>query len=368
MIICAFDTLYLNANSLLFRGKHICFWIEEIFKNLDFYIPDKLEPKFDFLILFNFPKILHIKCKGIKEIIDFLQTQNWREGNIFSIKGLPFYAISSAAFKALNLSLKNGICFESKNINNVEIIELKEEFKVLDLVSDLREIEDLLVNYQIKKFINNGVIIEDFNNFYIDEGTEIGKGITISSGVVIKGKSKIGEKVVLFPNSYIENTVVGHGSVILPGCVLRDSIIEKNVILGPYCHLRAGSIVKEKAKIGNFVEMKKSVLGKGSKAMHLTYIGDAKIGKNVNVGAGTITCNYDGVNKNKTTIEDNVFIGSGTELVAPVTIHKDSYIGAGSTITEDVPEGSLAIARQKQKNLLEWVKRKRKKQKNKLTK
>lgn len=368
MIIHAFDTLYLNANNLSFRNKNICLWIKEIFKNLDFYIPDKYEPKFDFLIIFNFPKFLQIKDRGVKEIIDFLQTQDGKNKNIFSIKGLPFYIISYSAFKELNLNLENGIYFESKNINNVELIELKEEFKVLDLISDLREIEDFLVNYQIKKLMNNGVIIEDFNNFYIDEGTEIGKGTTICSGVVIKGNSRIGEKVVIFPNSYIENAVISEGSVILPGCVIRDSIIEKNVKLGPYCHLRIGSIVKEGAKVGNFVEMKKSLFGKGSKAMHLTYIGDAKIGKNVNIGAGTITCNYDGVNKNKTFIEDNVFIGSGTELIAPVTIHKDSYVGAGSTITEDVPEGSLAIARQKQKNLLEWVKRKRKKQKSKSTK
>lgn len=368
MIIHAFDTLYLKANNLSFRNKNICLWIKEVFKDLNFYNPDKYEPKFDFLIIFNFPKFLQIKDRGIKEIIDFLQTQDGKNKNIFSIKGLPFYIISYSAFKELNLNLENGICFESKNINNVELIELKEEFKVLDLISDLREIEDFLVNYQIKKLMNNGVIIEDFNNFYIDEGTEIGKGTTICSGVVIKGNSRIGEKVVIFPNSYIENAVISEGSVILPGCVIRDSIIEKNVKLGPYCHLRIGSIVKEGAKIGNFVEMKKSLFGKGSKAMHLTYIGDAKIGKNVNIGAGTITCNYDGVNKNKTFIEDNVFIGSGTELIAPVTIHKDSYVGAGSTITEDVPEGSLAIARQKQKNLLEWFKRKRKKQKSKSTK
>jgi len=363
-----FDTLYLKANNLSFRNKNICLWIKEVFKDLNFYIPDKYEPKFDFLIIFNFPKFLQIKDRGVKEIIDFLQTQDGKNKNIFSIKGLPFYIISYSAFKELNLNLENGICFESKNINNVELIELKEEFKVLDLISDLREIEDFLVNYQIKKLMNNGVIIEDFNNFYIDEGTEIGKGTTICSGVVIKGNSRIGEKVVIFPNSYIENAVISEGSVILPGCVVRDSIIEKNVKLGPYCHLRIGSIVKEGAKVGNFVEMKKSLFGKGSKAMHLTYIGDARIGKNVNIGAGTITCNYDGVNKNKTFIEDNVFIGSGTELIAPVTIHKDSYVGAGSTITEDVPEGSLAIARQKQKNLLEWVKRKRKKQKSKSTK
>ena len=110
--------------------------------------------------------------------------------------------------------------------------------------------------------------------------------------------------------------------------------------------------------MGNFVEMKKSILGKGSKSMHLTYLGDTEVGEEVNIGAGTITCNYDGVNKNKTIIEDNVFIGSGTELVAPVAIRKNSYVGAGSTITEEVPENSLGIARQRQQNIVDWVKQK----------
>ena len=125
--------------------------------------------------------------------------------------------------------------------------------------------------------------------------------------------------------------------------------------LGPYCHLRNGTLVKAGAKMGNFVEMKKSVMGRDSKAMHLTYVGDARVGRKVNIGAGTITCNYDGEKKNPTVIGDNVFIGSGTELVAPVTIHGDSYVGAGSTITEDVPRHALAVARQRQKNIPGWV-------------
>jgi bifunctional UDP-N-acetylglucosamine pyrophosphorylase/glucosamine-1-phosphate N-acetyltransferase len=137
--------------------------------------------------------------------------------------------------------------------------------------------------------------------------------------------------------------------------------VEKNVQLGPYCHVRLNSLVREGAKIGNFVEMKKSVLGQGSKAMHLSYIGDATVGRKVNVGAGTITCNYDGVNKNPTRIGDRVFIGSGTELVAPVSIQNDSYVAAGSTITEDVPRHALAVARQRQRNIRGWVLRKRRK-------
>jgi bifunctional UDP-N-acetylglucosamine pyrophosphorylase/glucosamine-1-phosphate N-acetyltransferase len=190
---------------------------------------------------------------------------------------------------------------------------------------------------------------------------KIGSGSRIGCGVVINGESRIGNNVRLYPNCFIENAIIGDNCTILPGCIVRDSQLEANVQIGPYTHLRVNALVKEGAKMGNFVEMKKSVLGKGSKSMHLTYIGDAQVGEKVNIGAGTITCNYDGVNKNKTVLEDGVFIGSGTELVAPVTIRKNAYVGAGSTITEEVPEDSLGVARNKQRNILDWVTRKKKK-------
>jgi bifunctional UDP-N-acetylglucosamine pyrophosphorylase/glucosamine-1-phosphate N-acetyltransferase len=138
--------------------------------------------------------------------------------------------------------------------------------------------------------------------------------------------------------------------VVLPVSVLRDSHLEKNTQVGPYTHLRNGAVIRRGAKAGNFVEMKKSILGKGSKSMHLSYIGDAFIGENVNIGAGTITCNYDGREKHVTRIEDNVFIGSGTELIAPIRIGKNSVVGAGSTLDKDVPPDSLAIARERQIN------------------
>jgi bifunctional UDP-N-acetylglucosamine pyrophosphorylase / glucosamine-1-phosphate N-acetyltransferase len=187
----------------------------------------------------------------------------------------------------------------------------------------------------------------------------IGRNSRIGSGVTIKGDCRIGKSVMIGANSHIENSRVGDRCVILPGTVISDSILEQDVQLGPYCHLRNGSLVKKGAKMGNFVEMKKSVMGRGSKAMDLSYIGDAKVGRKVNIGAGTITCNYDGEKKNPTTIGDNVFIGSGTELVAPVTVHSNSYVGAGSTITEDVPRNALALARQRQKNIPGWVLRKK---------
>lgn len=222
-----------------------------------------------------------------------------------------------------------------------------------------KDAEEIIIKYQIDSYIEKGVIFEDFSNFFIEGLILIGRGTKIGPGVTIRGNSIIGNNVEVCPNSYIENSKIGNNCSILPGSIIVDSILKDNVRVGPYAHLRSGCVIKENAKVGNFVEMKKSSFGEGSKAMHLSYIGDSTVGKDVNIGAGTITCNYDGVNKNPTTIEDKVFIGSGTELIAPVKIGKNSYIAAGSTINEDVPEDALAVARQKQKNIKGWSKRKK---------
>jgi len=224
------------------------------------------------------------------------------------------------------------------------------------------EVEKIVVEYQSRYYLSKGVIIRDFSNFYIEGLPEIGKGSVISSGVFLDSRSKIGNSVELFPNCYIENSEIGDSSVILPGSVIRDSMVRNGTQIGPYSHLRSGVTIEEGAKVGNFVEMKKSHFGKGSKAMHLSYVGDATVGENVNIGAGTITCNYDGKNKNPTVIKDGSFIGSGTELIAPVTIEKNSYVAAGSTINENVPADSLAVARQRQRIIKGWSKRKRQKQ------
>ena len=141
--------------------------------------------------------------------------------------------------------------------------------------------------------------------------------------------------------------------------MIEDAVIYKNVEVGPFARLRPGANLKENSRVGNFVEIKNTELGKGSKASHLTYLGDTEVGSDVNIGAGTITCNYDGVNKNPTIIKDKVFIGSGTELIAPVTIEENSYVAAGSTINEDVPRDSLAVARGRQRIIKGWSKRKK---------
>src|SRR5262249_51658484 len=148
-------------------------------------------------------------------------------------------------------------------------------------------------------------------------------------------------------------------------CVITDTSIASDVSVGPFAHLRGGASVAAGAKVGNFVEMKKTALGAGSKAMHLAYLGDAVIGANVNVGAGTITCNYDGVKKHTTTIEEGAFIGSDTQLIAPVTVGKGAYVGTGTTIRENVPPGSLAVSAGKQRNIEGWVEKKKRERQEK---
>ncbi len=179
-----------------------------------------------------------------------------------------------------------------------------------------------------KKFLKVGVKMIDPETIFFSKDTKIGKNVTIEPYVVIGSKVKIGSNVTIKSFSHLENCK-----------------IENRVDIGPYARIRPGVVLKSGSKIGNFVEIKKSILGKNSKANHLTYIGDSQIGKSVNIGAGTITCNYDGVKKSKTKIKDNVFIGSNSSLVAPLTIEKNSVVGAGSVITKNVKKKSLALTR-----------------------
>jgi len=181
------------------------------------------------------------------------------------------------------------------------------------------------------KFLKAGVKMMGPETIFFSNDTKIGKNVTIEPYVVIGKKVKIGNKVIIKSFSHLEFCK-----------------IENKVEIGPYARIRPNTILKEGSKIGNFVEVKKSIVGKKSKVNHLSYIGDSDIGKSVNIGAGTITCNYDGVKKNKTKIKDNVFIGSNSSLVAPITINKKSIIGAGSVITKNVKEKSLALTRSKQ--------------------
>jgi bifunctional N-acetylglucosamine-1-phosphate-uridyltransferase/glucosamine-1-phosphate-acetyltransferase GlmU-like protein len=192
-----------------------------------------------------------------------------------------------------------------------------------------------------------GVLIVDAARTYVDDAATVGSGTTLLPGTHVRGDSAVGAGCFIGPDSWIESSVVEDGAVIRYS-VLEGARVRERSTIGPFAHLRAGSDVGPDAKVGNFVEVKASRLGRGVKAGHLSYLGDADIGDGTNVGAGTITCNYDGAAKHRTVVEDDVFIGSNVSLVAPVTIGRGAVIGAGSTITEDVPPQALAIARARQ--------------------
>ena len=198
--------------------------------------------------------------------------------------------------------------------------------------------------------MKNGVTLID-RTIYIESNVTIEKDTTIFPNTFIMGKTQIGEGVSIGPNSFMRNSILHNGVIIEGFTFMEGAELEEGVRVGPFSRVRPTTLLKKGVKVGNFVEVKNSILDEGSKANHLSYIGDAEIGKDVNVGAGTITCNYDGKKKHKTIIEDKVFVGSNTELVAPVRIGKFAVIGAGSTITKDVPEGALAITRAQQRHI-----------------
>ncbi|HKQ96867.1 MAG TPA: bifunctional UDP-N-acetylglucosamine diphosphorylase/glucosamine-1-phosphate N-acetyltransferase GlmU [Candidatus Polarisedimenticolia bacterium] len=203
----------------------------------------------------------------------------------------------------------------------------------------------------------DGVSLVDPDRTYIDSEVTIGRDTVIEPGVMIGGASKLGSDVRIGTGSRIVDSTIGDGTVVLPYCVIDHSKVARGCRIGPFAHLRPETSLDDEARVGNFVETKKARLGRGSKANHLSYLGDAEIGKDVNIGAGTITCNYDGVEKHRTVIEDEVFVGSDSTLVAPVRLRKGSFIGAGSTITKDVPSQSLALSRARQENKDGWAKR-----------
>jgi bifunctional UDP-N-acetylglucosamine pyrophosphorylase/glucosamine-1-phosphate N-acetyltransferase len=224
---------------------------------------------------------------------------------------------------------------------------------------ELMAIDQYLRLAKCRELMAAGVSIYFPASCVIDSDVEIGADTVIEPYVQLLGKTKVGGDSRISSFSVIRNTEIGDGVTVLPGCVVDDSRVQNKATLGPYSRLRPGSDIGEGAKVGNFVETKKIKLGKGSKANHLTYLGDAEIGEGVNIGAGTITCNYDGVNKHKTVIEDGVFVGSDSTLVAPVKLGKGSYIGAATCVTDDVPADSLAVGRARQVVKEGWAAEKR---------
>lgn len=206
----------------------------------------------------------------------------------------------------------------------------------------------------------NGVSFHNPESIWIEFDVSFGKDVEIFQGTAIKGNTYIEDGAIIYENCVIKNSKIGKNVKIYPNSVIEDSIIEDNAQVGPFVRIRNNSVIGKNVSIGNFVEVKNSKIGENTAAKHLTYIGDAEIGKNVNIGAGTITCNYDGVKKHKTIIKDGAFIGSDTMLVAPITIGKEAYTGSGSVITKDIPDKALAVERAKLKIIENYAERKKK--------
>ena len=236
-----------------------------------------------------------------------------------------------------------------------------EETEVLgaNTKSELHEIENIFREMKSKDLLEQGITLSDASRMDVRGGVSAGKDCSIDVNVILEGEITLGTNVSIGPNCYLKDVVIGDNASIEAFSHIVSTQIGADCNVGPYARLREGTVLEDQAKIGNFVETKKTKIGKGSKANHLAYLGDAEVGKDSNIGAGTITCNYDGTNKHKTKIGNKTFVGTNSSLVAPLNIGDNSYIGAGSVITKDVEDDALAVARGKQSNKSGWAKNKK---------
>jgi bifunctional UDP-N-acetylglucosamine pyrophosphorylase / glucosamine-1-phosphate N-acetyltransferase len=271
------------------------------------------------------------------------------------------YAFASAAlFKALDeLRPQNAqgeyyltdvvgvLAREGQKLGAVTLVDPRELLGV-NTQAELAQIDSLLRERRAHELMAAGVVLQDPGSIHIGLDVRVEADAIIRPFTLLEGTTTIASGAVIGPFARLENARVGAGAQILDHCVLRDCEVEAGAAVGPFAHVRPESRIGRGARVGNFVELKKTVLGEGSKASHLSYLGDAIIGANVNIGAGTITCNYDGTHKHITRIEDGAFVGSDSTLVAPVTVGAGAYVAAGSTITSDVPDGALGLGRARQ--------------------
>jgi bifunctional UDP-N-acetylglucosamine pyrophosphorylase/glucosamine-1-phosphate N-acetyltransferase len=234
------------------------------------------------------------------------------------------------------------------------------EFTGINDRVQLAEVEQVMRRRVLRNLMESGVTVVDPASTFVDRGVVVGRDTIIYPFTLLEGRTVIGEDCVIGPGSHLVNTTVGSG-VTIQNSIVLGSLIGDDCAIGPFSYLRPETRLEKGVKVGDFVEIKKSLIGKGSKVPHLSYVGDATLGANINIGAGTITCNYDGYKKWPTRIGDGAFIGSNTNLVAPVEIGAGAVTGAGSTITRDVPAGALAVERASQKVVPDWAQRKKKK-------
>ena len=236
-----------------------------------------------------------------------------------------------------------------------------DEIRGINSRAELAEVGRLMRERKNAALMAAGVTLDDPATTYVAPDVEVGADTILRPGVSLEAGTRIGSGCDIHSGARIINSTIGDNVTVLNHCVIGDSTVESGATVGPFAHLRAHTHVRERAKAGNFVELKNTTIGAGSKAMHLSYLGDATIGEAVNIGAGTITCNYDGVKKNATVIEDRAFIGSDSQLIAPLTIGEGAYVGSGTTVREDVPAGALAVSAGKQRTIEGWVERRKKK-------
>ena len=245
----------------------------------------------------------------------------------------------------------------SDNGHKISSYSIKDELETMGINSkkDLVNLERKLLVKKATALLNKGVLIRDVQRTDIKGDLRVQKDVDIDINCIFEDKVSIGSNTTIGHNCYLNRCKIGKNVHIKPNTIIFGATIGDNCIVGPYARIRPGAVLKNNSQVGNFVEVKNSTIGSGTKVNHLSYIGDATLGSNINVGAGCITCNYDGEKKYKTIIESDSFIGSGTRLVAPVTVAKGSYIAAGSTVTKDTPgDGSLTIARSKQVSIPKW--------------
>lgn len=261
-----------------------------------------------------------------------------------------YYLTDVIQYLARDGQIVETLCLE----NPAEAMGINNRLQLAEAEASLRK--RILVRHMLE-----GVTVINPENTYVAANVQIGRDTVLYPGVILEGKTTIGNNCIIGPNTRIVD------SIVLDDCqvqysILQEARVAEHCTIGPFSYLRPGSVLEKGVKVGDFVELKKSVVGPGSKIPHLSYVGDSILGSGVNIGAGTITCNYDGINKHLTTIEDGAFIGSNTNLVAPITVGPGAYVGAGSTLTKDVPGGALAVARGRQSNIENWQEHKKKKE------
>ncbi|HBR16845.1 MAG: UDP-N-acetylglucosamine diphosphorylase/glucosamine-1-phosphate N-acetyltransferase [Deltaproteobacteria bacterium RIFCSPLOWO2_12_FULL_43_16] len=378
-VLCAEDSLKdWKGNVLILSGDVPLITRESILGLLDLHAQKKASISFISAIVENptgYGRVVRDKKRSVIRIVEDKDASPKEKANneintgIYYIS-VPFLFSSLKKIKKENAQGEYylpdliGMAVKQKkrvaaltHINAAEVMGINNRIELSEANEEMRE----RINNEL---MLSGVTLIAPETAYIHKGVKIGRDTTIYPNVFLEGNSSIGDGCLIEEGCKIINSTIGDNSSVKSHSVIESSQVGQNVSIGPFARLRPESVIEDTAKVGNFVEIKKSRLGRGTKANHLSYIGDAIIGKDVNIGAGTITCNYDGIKKHQTTIEDGAFIGSDTQLVAPVKVGKNAYIGSGSTITKNVPAGSLALSRPEQRIVEGWVERKRLKKKS----